>query len=209
MIFVKKFDFCQKFRFWSKISTLVKNFNFGQKFRFWSKISIFVKNLDLCTKCRFCPTNSMSDQIVYLWSIFGFLKFRKTEFCPADVRSKSNIFADDWIQPIAPTIELSSPDTSANDREVHRIIEIAEKFVRQNRRQKGLDLLEHAHKIDPKNAEVLVLLGTTKMEMNEVADADRYLSRALQGKICLLEIFSFEEMHIFFNRFSNRNFRFI
>lgn len=59
---------------------------------------------------------------------------------------------------------------------------MAEKFFRQNNQQKGLDLLDHAHKIDPRNAEVLVLIGTAKVELNEVAEADRYLSRALQGR---------------------------
>ena len=44
-VLVKKRNFGQKAKFWSKSEILVKNRNFGQTATFWSKIEILVKNL--------------------------------------------------------------------------------------------------------------------------------------------------------------------
>ena len=78
--------------------------------------------------------------------------------------------------------EAKTERSESEIKEVKSIIQLARKFFKQKKREKAVDLLKQANKIDPKNAEVLVLLGTVKVEMDEILDADKYLSRALQGK---------------------------
>ena len=79
---------------------------------------------------------------------------------------------------------VGSGPSESEMKEVKSFIQLARKFFKQKKREKAVDLLKQAHKIDPKNAEVLVLLGTVKVEMDDFLDADKYFSKALQGISC-------------------------
>ena len=79
---------------------------------------------------------------------------------------------------------VGSGPSESEMKEVKSFIQLARKFFKQKKREKAVDLLKQALKIDPKNAEVLVLLGTVKVEMDDFLDADKYFSKALQGISC-------------------------
>jgi tetratricopeptide (TPR) repeat protein len=55
-----------------------------------------------------------------------------------------------------------------------------DKFIQEKKLKKGLELLYQAARINPKDPEILVRIGPVKADQNEPAEADRYLSKALQ-----------------------------
>ena len=109
------------------------------------------------------------------------------ELCVFDMRSAPA--NPPTIPTIIETVEtddhsVGSGPSESEMKEVKSFIQLARKFFKQKKREKAVDLLKQAHKIDPKNAEVLVLLGTVKVEMDDFLDADKYFSKALQGISC-------------------------
>jgi tetratricopeptide (TPR) repeat protein len=86
------------------------------------------------------------------------------------------------IEPLETSIppKIQTTKIERHEREVHQFVQKAEQFLKQQNHKKGLELLDHAYRIDPKNADVLVKIGSVKHELNMGAEADKFLSRALQ-----------------------------
>jgi len=95
-IFVKNFDFCEKFRFLWKILIFVKNFDFCEKFRFLWKILIFVKNFDFCEKFPFFAKNfDFSEKFPFFVKILDF--YHKFRFlCKISILSKISILLNNF-----------------------------------------------------------------------------------------------------------------
>lgn len=102
-----------------------------------------------------------------------YLRFQK-EVCLRDQRQTAS-------EPkVIVTAEVKDEKVHPDQREVTTILKKADKLIKENKISKGLELLNQAHRIDPRNPEILVRIGTVKVDQNEHVDADKYLSRALQ-----------------------------
>ncbi|CAG5110780.1 Oidioi.mRNA.OKI2018_I69.chr2.g5144.t1.cds [Oikopleura dioica] len=100
----------------------------------------------------------------------------RKEICPRDVRTPTP-------PKIIPSPTVSSDSTQkiqSSSPEVTALLTKADKLIKEKKIKKGLELLHQAQRINPKDPEILVRIGTVKVDQNQPAEADRYISRALQ-----------------------------
>jgi CxxC motif-containing protein len=102
--------------------------------------------IDACVS-GFLPCNFNSNKNIFKVKI---------EICPRDVRTN-------YPQKIItnPT-RIPSPNTESSP-EVTALLSKADKFIQEKKLKKGLELLHQAARINPKDPEILVRIGTVKV----------------------------------------------